>query len=103
MVMQRIKNDFGYVITFNVTDSTGIPIDLSGATIVWRFRLKGSTTFVDGACVSASPTTGVCTYTVTATNFTTVGEYEAELKMTWGTSKKLSVKSDQIFIVNEIS
>ena len=77
------QGDFGYALTFRILNPAGSAFDLSGYTITFRMWKPGSAGYItEGVCSSASPTTGVCTYTIAEGDFTTAGQYKGEVELT---------------------
>jgi hypothetical protein len=75
------KSDYGYNLTFTVTESDGTAKNLAGYTITfeaWRPSAP-STLVVTGACTILVAASGTCTYTVLSTDFTSSTYYEGRL------------------------
>lgn len=77
--------NYGFPLTFTVVNADGTAYDLTGVTVklrVWTTELV-PTQILSGACTNIAPyTAGICAYTVTATDFTKVGQYYADLLLT---------------------
>src|SRR5574343_961611 len=71
------KSDFGYAVTFTLTDSSGTGIDPSGYGLylqVWRPSAP-ATYIVNTSQVSTGGTSYTCTYTIESTDFTSSTVY----------------------------
>ncbi len=78
------KSDYGYELTFSVQDANGAAYDLSASTVTFKAwsPLTPSTLIVNATCSKSTTVTGQCTYTIASTDFTTAGQYLAELELT---------------------
>jgi len=102
-VVQLVRGDALYNLTLTMTDSDGSAVDVSGATVKFRASKYGNTTTdVDGTCTTTQATSGICVYTITTRDFTTVGLYMAELEATYGTGKIITAKLDDIEIIGDV-
>ena len=91
------KGDKGFNLSFTIRDSNGNAYDISTYTVtlkLWRKGLPG-TVVQSGACVIVSGPAGTCTYAVTDSSFTSVGELVAELELT----KTGVIESTQSFTI----
>jgi hypothetical protein len=82
------RGNFGMTLTFTIKNADGTLRDLSGQTItlyVWTAEVTPTLSF-SGACTSPLPTTGVCYYLVTSTDFSKTGVLNAEIELTSGTA-----------------
>jgi len=102
-VNKIIRNDYGFVMTFTITDSDDAVVDLTGNTAIYfKMALPGATTCkVKGTCVSASPTTGVATYTVQSGDFDTIGIYNQEIEIQYAL-KVITASGEQISVVEDL-
>ena len=79
------KGDKGYTITYPVTNDDGTAYDLSGKTVTLKVWYPGDpeTIVATGACTTGTPTLGICTYTIGASDFASNNvRYEAEIEIT---------------------
>lgn len=87
--------------------SDGTIINLTGATVKFFMRPKGSSTvIVNASCSVVSATAGTVQYNWQAGETDTVGNYEGEFQITFGSGSKLSVPNNaliQIFIMGVIA
>ncbi len=77
-------NDYGFTLTFVVTDAAGAAMSLLGYTIkfkMWRAGLPG-TLLVNGTCTILVAADGTCTYVIAAADTATPGTYVGELELT---------------------
>ena len=78
------SSDMGFNLNFTIKDANGSAYNLTGYTIklkVWRAGQPGLL-LLDGSCDIDSAVNGACHYTITATDFTSVGTFKAELELT---------------------
>ena len=74
----------GFNLNFTVKNADGSAFNLTGYTIklkVWRAGQPGLL-LLNGGCAIDNATAGTCHYTITATDFTSVGTFKAELELT---------------------
>ena len=63
----------------------GLPLDLSGATVVLNMKGRAGMKITNGACAVIAPaTTGFVEYAWTAADTDTDGQYEAKFRATFG-------------------
>ena len=78
------SSDMGFDLYFMVKNADGNAFNLTGYTIklkVWRAGQPGLL-LLNGSCGIDSAVDGACHYTITATDFTSVGTFKAELELT---------------------
>lgn len=85
--IQIPKGDCGFKLEFTVHTYDGDAVDLTGYTVnlkVWEAGTPGTLAFAAAACTvpAATITDGICTYTVTSTDFIVSKTYHAELELT---------------------
>lgn len=79
------KGDTGYTITYPVTNDDGTAFDLTDKTATLKVWYPGDpeTIIATGECSTGTPTEGICTYTVGATDFSSNNvRYAAEIEIT---------------------
>ena len=78
------KNDKGFYLSFTIHDSDGNVYVLTDYTITLKIWVAGSsgTPTIEGACTIVNATAGTCRYLITASDFTSVKHYRAELELT---------------------
>ena len=99
-----IKNDSGFDITFTVDDSSGNDVSLASiSSVILKMRKIGSlSTTVFGACTVTDAAAGVCTYSVQAGDFETLGNYETELQLTYPVNRIITAKLADIYITSDL-
>lgn len=81
-----VQNDALYDLNFTLTDNSGTPINLAGATILLKAQIEHTTTLkFTGSMSIVDASTGKCKYQVQATDFSQAGKYMAEIQVTIGT------------------
>ncbi len=76
------KGDYGFNLTITIKDSDNAVYDLSGYSPKLKVWTPGGTAFVAGTCALTNPTAGTVTYTVGSVDFTTAGNFKAEIEIT---------------------
>ena len=78
------KGDFGFDLSFTITESDGTAYNLTPYTITLKVWAKGdpSTLTVDAACTPVIAASGTCKYTVVTGDFNTKGFYNFEIELT---------------------
>jgi len=81
------QNDTRPILAATLIDGDGSAVNLDGATVAFKMR-KVSTTVsvVDASATIADATNGEVTYTWSASDTATVGEYEGEFQVTYADS-----------------
>ncbi len=79
------QNDTSPALEAFLQDSRGRPVNVTGATVVFHMRLASDLTVkINGASVTiSSATQGHVSYTFTAANTDTAGNYEGEFQVTF--------------------
>ena len=78
------SSDTGFNLNFTVKYADGNAFNLTDYTIklkVWRAGQPGLL-LLNGSCAIDSAVDGACHYAITATDFTSVGTFKAELELT---------------------
>jgi len=99
-----VQNDYGYDITFTITDTDGNVVNITGATILFKVGRPGDTMIVSaGACTVTDGPNGVCTYEVQSGDFAVVGKYDAELQITFsGGTPVMTIPNLVVYIRGEL-
>lgn len=82
----RFKEDaYGFTQYFQLYDSDGNEVDLTGGTFVWRVRTAGtaSAAIFNGTMTIETATDGKCYYAPASTNFGSAGSYVSEIRGSW--------------------
>ena len=96
-----MKGDYGYDLSFTVTDSGGTPLDLSGGSVWFKTGVANTnTTNLSGACTIVTAGSGTCTYTVGSGDFNTAGNYQWELETIY-TDKVLTTDRTENIVVKD--
>lgn len=78
------QNDTRPIMSATLIDGNGATVNLDGATVVFKMRaVGGSVAKIDSSASIAEATKGKVTYTFTASDTNTVGEYEGEFEVTF--------------------
>lgn len=71
-------------MTVTLIDGNGATVNLDGASVAFKMRtVGGSTAKIDASASIAEAAKGKVTYTFTASDTDTVGEYEGEFQVTF--------------------
>ena len=96
--VELVQNDYGYDLEFQVTDVSGQPVPLEGASIMLFVAEAGSSKAkVVGSCQVTDAPNGKCKYTVQEGDFDEGNKvYLAELEITYSgmviTARGLKIK-----------
>ncbi len=84
-----IRGDFGYTLNFTLKDSNDNVFDLSTATqLLFRVQNPGLASLKFSSAMSIiSATAGTCKYVVEDGDFDEDGDYNAEIQISFGTTK----------------
>lgn len=102
--IEIVQNDYGYDLQFQLTDASGSPVDLTGATLkIFAAEPDKAIAKVVGDCVVVgSPTGGLCKYTVQEADFDEAPkEYNVEIEITYAT-KVVTARGVVIRTVTEL-
>lgn len=95
-----VKGEYGFDISFALTEDDGTAIDLTGKTVKFQTKNLNSTVKkIDGTCTIVDAAKGTCKYTVQSTDMNEVGIYEAEAEInaTGVSSRKIKLGTFAIF------
>jgi len=102
MSTKLVKNDFGFDLSFSVTDGEGAAYDLTGASVEFHLADKEYRTKVSGACSITDAEAGLCKYTVQDGDLDLApGMYIGELEVTDGGKVISNAMKFSIEIVGE--
>lgn len=94
-IIEVFQGDKGYDINFTLKDADDVVIDISGATLLLNVQKQGEATVkFAGAMSIVSGTAGTCKYTPAATDFDEVGDYYAEIQITFSGGTKILTLGD---------
>lgn len=79
------QNDHGYNLGFTLNDSSGAPVDITGATLALKVQQAGTNSlkFTGNLTIDSGPA-GTCHYAVQTTDFDAPGKYYAQIVATIG-------------------
>jgi len=83
--MTLVQNDTGIVFNFNVLDENNLNVDLTSATVKLIWVNDAGTS--NKTCIIHDAVNGLCRYIIVAGDLATVGKYECELEVDFGTTK----------------
>lgn len=83
--MILVQNDRGIVFNFNIKDENNLSVDLTNAAVwlIWQ-NDAGKTV---KTCSVIDAVNGLCRYVVAEGDIATVGKYDCELEVDYGTTK----------------
>ncbi len=86
-------------LRMQLTDSSGAPLDLTGASVTFRMRSTGGSLKVNAAATIVDAATGVVQYAWAAADTDTVGGYQAEWACTFAGSTQTVPTRDYVTVV----
>mgnify|MGYP001581666695 CR=1 FL=1 len=90
----------GFKIELTITDTDGVAIDITGATVSLEIYQSDGKKITKTATLD-NPTSGICSYTTTdISDFTVPGEYKIQPKVTLS-SGSIFYGTTQIITINE--
>jgi hypothetical protein len=83
-LINTVLGNFNYQLNFTLTDSAGVVVNLSGATLAFNAQLVNdlAVQFSGAATIVSSPA-GTCQYTVQVTDFPVAGTYNCQIVATF--------------------
>jgi hypothetical protein len=98
------RGDMGFDLNFEIDQADGkTPVDISTATVKFKMMRQGSkTNKIDANCTITDGPNGKCKYTVQSTDLDTVGEYAAELEVTFNANKVLTAGLEPIQVAADL-
>lgn len=85
------QNDKLYDINFTLKDANGVVVDITGASLILRAQKQGATAQKFAGTMSiVLAVAGTCKYNVAANDFDEVGDYYAEVQVTFGGGKVIT-------------
>lgn len=93
------QNDTSPTISVVLNGANGSPIDLSGATVVFKMGKSSGTLKVNETITVASPSSGRVTYDWSEGDTDTSGTYFAEFEVTYYNGKKETFPNTRPFTV----
>lgn len=75
-----VQTDYGYDLAFTLEDFSGVPLDISAATLVFEAQsISDPTIVVSEPMTVLSGPAGTCKYTVQQNDFTVAGQYSVQI------------------------
>lgn len=85
------QNDKLYDINFTLKDANEVIVDLTGATLIFRAQKQGATAQKFAGTMSlVVAASGTCKYNVAVNDFDEVGDYYAEVQVTFAGGKVIT-------------
>lgn len=80
ILINVVQGDADYLLKFSLTDSAGVIVDLTGATLTFNAQsVADPAASISGAMVVISAPAGTCSYQVQATDFAVPGDWNAQI------------------------
>lgn len=90
-LLQVVQNDYGYDLSFSLQDSSGQALDLSGATLSFKAQTESDYTVeFDNPMAIVNASSGLCKYSVLATDFVVPGAWSAQIVVTYPAGEVLT-------------
>jgi len=98
-----VRNDYGYIITFNVREDDDTAYNLTGHTAIFKTKLVSSSfVSVSSPCTVSSAGAGIVVYTIASGDLMTSGVYNAELQVNYGTTSVQTVSLGKLFVQDDL-
>lgn len=85
-----IQNDFAYTLGFTLTDSLGVPLNLTAASLTFNAQLDSEypVSWSNGMTIEDAAD-GTCSYTVNANDFIVAGIYNVQIKVSYSSGAEI--------------
>jgi hypothetical protein len=82
--IETVQGNYGYNLPFTLTDSAGVAVDITNASLVFEAQLDSdnSVQFSGSMNITNGPA-GTCYYTVQSTDFPQAGIWNVQIKATY--------------------
>lgn len=98
-----MRNDREYFIEFEVKDSDGDVVDITGSNIYFKLQKYGSSTLtMNKLCSIVNGTAGICRIYIYDELVDESGDFHAELEVQWSSGKKLTAPSISIQVLKDL-
>lgn len=98
-----IRGDKLYDINFTLLTSTGSAVDLTGATLTLAVQnINSNTIKFTGSMNIVNATAGTCKYNVQATDFTEVGQYSSEIRVSYPSGTLITFSNIAIVVQSDL-
>lgn len=85
-----VQGNEGYMLSFSLTDSSGAVVNLTGATVTFHAQLASNPAVQFSESMSViSAASGLCQYTVQATDFEVAGTYNCQIAVYYSSITEL--------------
>lgn len=90
-LLSIVQGNHGFDWNFTLTDSAGVAVNLTGATLTFVSQSASDGTVNSSGAMSivGSPTLGTCKYTVQANDFLVAGSYTAQINLNYGSGTEI--------------
>ena len=98
-----ITGDNGFNINFTIYESDKTtPINLTDATVILRMvdRVDNSTLLFSGTCTISNSLQGSCYYTVSLTDFDSIGIYQGKLQISYPSGQFITARKINVNVIN---
>jgi hypothetical protein len=100
------RNDTVPVFQAGLLDGSGLPIDLTGATVRFHMRDSDGIVVIDQPADIINPTTGTVQYSWVASDTDTSGTFQAEIEVTYALGEIETFPNstyEEIIIIDDIT
>jgi len=88
LLITTVQGNFGFDWNFTLTDSQGVVLNLNGATLTFELQSVSDLSVSSANAMSIiNASAGTCKYTVQQNDFLVAGNYNAQIKVTFGTGE----------------
>jgi len=104
MVTTVVRNDTSFDLQFTAKNQAGAALNLTNASEI-KFKMalpRVAACKIIDTCDVTTPESGICTYTVSSSDFDTAGLYEAELQITYTDGKIMTCKMDNFHVIDDL-
>jgi hypothetical protein len=101
-LLQVVQNDFGYNLSFSLTDITRAPLDISTSIVSFKAQLENDLSVqFNNTMTIINPSQGQCRYTVQAADFAIAGTYNVQIVVTYA-SEVITFSDIQVIVEAEL-
>src|SRR5579872_2884843 len=90
-LLSIVQGNHGFDWNFTLTDSAGVVVNLTGATLTFvsQSASDGTVNSTGAMAIVGSPTLGTCKYTVQANDFLIPGAFNAQINVNYGSGTEI--------------
>jgi len=92
------QKDKGFALDFVIKDEDDVVVNLTTATVTFKVGNPGEGLLINSACVVTNAAAGEVRYTIGANDLLIPGRYKGELKVTYSTSKIITINTMDVEI-----